>query len=137
MKAFLDSDVLLDFLTARKPFVNEIKRIMHLGISGDLHLNTSSLIIANIHYFISKSENKKQALTKIDKLTSFINILNVGEKEIKNALRSSFKDFEDAIQSACAANSEMDVIVTRNTKVFKASPLAILTPIEFLKSLEA
>ena len=32
MKVFLDSDVLLDYLTGRDPFLNEIKIIIDKGI---------------------------------------------------------------------------------------------------------
>jgi len=69
----------------------------------------------------------------LDKLTSFIKILSVGESEILEAIKSKFKDFEDSIQNACATNSKMKIIVTSNIKDFKHSQLAILTPIEFLE----
>ena len=136
MKIFLDSDVLLNYLTAREPFLNEIKIIIDQGIKKEIELYTSSLIAANIHYFISKTENSKQARIKLDKLTSFIKILNVGENEILEAIKSKFKDFEDSIQNACATNSKMKIIVTRNVKDFKHSQLPIMTPIEFLIKIE-
>lgn len=136
MKVFLDSDVLLDYLTAREPFLNEIKLIIDLGLKKEIELFTSSLIAANIHYFISKTENSKTARIKLAKLTSFIKILNVGEKEILEAIKSKFKDFEDSIQNACAKNSKLGIIVTRNIKDFKHSELAILTPKEFLHRIE-
>ena len=136
MKVFLDSDVLLDYLTARQPFLDEIKIIIHKGIRKEIKLYTSSLIIANIHYFISKVQNSKQAINKIDKLTSFIKILSVGEIEILESLKSKFKDFEDCIQNTCATNSNMDIIITRNIKDFKLSELAIMSPKEFLVKLE-
>lgn len=137
MKVFLDSDVLLDYLTARDPFLDEIKIIIDKGIRNEIKLFTSSLIIANIHYFISKAENSKQAIYKIDKLTSFIKVLSVGENEIKESIKSKFKDFEDCIQNSCATNSKMDVIVTRNIKDFKLSQLPILTPKEFVIKIES
>ena len=70
MKVFLDSDVLLDFLTGREFQLEEIKIIINKGIKKEINLFTSSLIIANIHYFISKVENSKKALVKIEKLLS-------------------------------------------------------------------
>lgn len=136
MKIFLDSDVLLDYLTAREPFLNEIKIIIDLGLKKELELFTYSLIAANIHYFISKTENSKKARTKLAQLTEFIKILNVGEKEILEAISSKFKDFEDSIQNASARNAKLKIIVTRNIKDFKHSELAIMTPKEFLDSIE-
>ena len=136
MRVFLDSDVLLDYLTARGPFVEEIKIIIDLGLKKQIKLFTSSLIIANIHYFISKTQTIKQATYKIDKLTSFIKILNVGEKEILVSIRSKFKDFEDWIQNSCATNSNMEILITRNIKDFRQSELPIFTPKEFLIKFE-
>ena len=136
MKLFLDSDVILDYLTGREYALEEIKQIIDKGIRKELKLYTSSLVIANVHYFISKAQNTKQARQKIEKLTSFIRILNVGESEILGSLKSDFKDFEDSVQNECATNSNIDIIVTRNIKDFKKSKLSILNPIELMKKLE-
>ena len=136
MKIFLDSDVLLDFLTGRDYQLEEIKIIIGKGINKEIQLFTSSLIIANIFYFISKVENSKKAKSKIEKLLSFIKIANVGEQEIFDAVKSKFKDFEDAIQNFSAVNSKLDIIITRNIKDFKLSSLPILSPKEFLVTIK-
>lgn len=136
MKIFLDSDVLLDYLAAREPYLNEIKIIINQGINQRIELFTSSLIAANLHYFISKTENSKFARIKLDKLTSFIKILNVGEIEILEAIKSKFKDFEDSIQNACATNAKMEIIVTRNVKDFKHSQISVMTPKELMVKLK-
>ncbi len=132
MKVFLDSDVILDFLTGRNLFLDETKAIIDKGLKYEIDLYTSSLIIANIHYYISRIDSKSKAKSKVQKLTSFIKILSVGETEILNALDSKFSDFEDAIQNQTAENQEMNVLITRNVKDFKHSNIAILNPKEFL-----
>lgn len=136
MKVFLDSDVILDYLTARDYFLSETKVIMDMGFKKEINLYTSALIISDIHYFISKVENSKQSMIKIGKLLQFIKVTNVGEKEIMEALKSKFKDFEDGIQNFSAINSKLDIIITRNIKDFKHSDLAVLTPKEFLAKLQ-
>ncbi len=132
MKIFLDSDVLLDLLLGRELFLEDIKWILELSLSNHYKLYTSSIIIANIHYLISKTSNADKAKEKVNKLLSFIKILNVGEKEIRSSIESKFKGFEDGIQNFSAVNSDMQIIVTRNIKDFKTSNLSILTPKEFL-----
>jgi len=132
MKIFLDSDVLLDLLLGREPYLEDVKWILELSLSKKYKLYTSSLIIANIHYFISKVLTAAQATEKVNQLLTFLKILNVGEKEIKNSIGSKFKDFEDGVQNFCALNAEMEIIVTRNIKDFKQSKLSVLTPNEFL-----
>ena len=132
MKIFLDSDVLLDLLLGREPFLEDIKWILELSLNNKYKLYTSSLVIANIHYFISKTLNTTHAFDKADKLLTFIKILNVGENEVRSSISSKFKDFEDGIKNFCALNSNMEIIITRNIKDFKHSKLSILTPKEFI-----
>ena len=105
---------------------------LELSLNKQYKLYTSSLVIANIHYLISKTLNIEHAFEKVNKLISLLKILNVGEKEIMSSLKSKFKDFEDGIQNYSAENSNMTIIITRNIKDFKHSELAILTPKEFL-----
>lgn len=132
MKVFLDSNVLLDLLLGREEFLEDVKWILELSMNKEYTLYTSSLVIANIHYLISKVMNTQHAIEKVEKLLSFLKVLNVGEKEIKSSISSNFKDFEDGIQNFSAINSDMEIIVTRNIKDFKHSKLSILTPKEFL-----
>jgi len=121
MKVFVDSDVILDFLTGRDFYFEEIKTIFNQAIRKQIDLFTSPVIIANVHYFISKTETSKKANNKVGKLLTFIRVLELGEKEIKLSLNSGFKDFEDGIQNFCAIRSKMKIILTRNVKDFKLS----------------
>jgi hypothetical protein len=41
-------------------------------------------------------------------------------------------DLEDIVCLACAVNSSLDAIVTRNPKAFGSSPVPVLTPTELL-----
>lgn len=131
-KIFLDSDVILDFLLSRTPFNQDIAKVLSMGMYGKLDLYTSPLIVANLHYLISKYASKKEALTSIEKISKIMTILSLGEKEIMAAVSSKISDFEDAIQNECAVNADMDIILTRNVKDYKQSKLAILTPLELL-----
>jgi len=52
------------------------------------------------------------------------------------AIDSSFADFEDALQNFAAENhATVSIIITRNSKDFKKSNLAVMSPKEFLASL--
>ncbi len=136
MKAFLDSDVLLDLLLGREEYLEDIKWILELSLTKKYKLYTSSLVIANIHYLISKALSTQHAFEKIEKLLGFLRVISVGEKEIKSSIESKFTDFEDGIQNFCAINSDMNIIITRNIRDFKHSKLSILTPKEFLAKYE-
>jgi hypothetical protein len=45
------------------------------------------------------------------------------------AVQSGMKDFEDALQLAAALASGAEVLITRNTSDFKASPFDVAQPI--------
>ena len=46
-----------------------------------------------------------------------------------------FSDYEDAIQSVCAARVRTGYIVTRNEKGFANSPISAISPADLLKQL--
>lgn len=56
------------------------------------------------------------------------------KKEIIQALKNDFNDYEDSIQYSSAQTiNEIDAIITRNTKDYKNSTIAVMTPLNFLK----
>lgn len=62
-------------------------------------------------------------------------VAEVNGNVIDMALKSGWKDFEDAVQNFSAvANPQISAIITRNTKDFKNSSLEIVDSVEFLNS---
>lgn len=135
-KLFIDSDVLLDLLLDREPFSDDIAYLIEKSIESEVKLFSSLLTIANMHYIITKLENKKKADLKIQKVLKILKIENLGQTVIDKATQSKFKDFEDSIQNFCAAQAGHEIIITRNTKDFKESELSILTPKEYLAKIK-
>jgi predicted nucleic acid-binding protein len=61
-----------------------------------------------------------------------ITVVDMPADVVHNALASKVIDFEDALQTETAIHCGADVIVTRNTKDFRHSPIPVLTPSQFL-----
>lgn len=135
MKIFLDSDVILDFLLDRKPFSDNIGHLFQLSLETDLQLCISPTSVTNINYIIGRIQNKKQAHIKTKKILKLVKVENVCETTVNKAIQSRFRDFEDAVQNYCALESNHTIILTRNTKDYKESEMAILTPNEYVKQL--
>ncbi len=133
---FVDSDFIIDFLTMRKPFVEETQAIFQLAALKKIKICISSVTVVNVNYIIGRLESKDKALCKTEKLVKLVNILNVGDSTIKKALASNFKDFDDAVQNACAMQSKIDALITRNVKDYRKSTLSILTPKEFMVKMD-
>ena len=127
---FIDSDVLIDVFAKRQPFYFHSAKCLELAESGNYNAYTSPLIIANVFYVIHKFSDKTTAIECIKKIRQYINIVNVDQNCVDQALGSEFTDFEDAIQNYSAENAVMDAILTRNVAHFKKSNLSIMLPEE-------
>lgn len=135
-KIFIDSDIIVDFLTERKPFNQHSSKILSLCINKKLKGYITPVIVSNIYYVLRKDIDSKELKNKLKSLLSFLDVININKKTILTALNSDFKDFEDAFQNFSAIeNSEIDVILTRNVKDYKTSTLSVYTPESFLKTL--
>ena len=132
---FIDTDVILDFLTDRKPFSREAAIIFTLIEQRKLKGYASSLTFSNLYYLLRKFESHNTVISKLDSLSKMLTLVKVEEQTIKKALASGFPDFEDSIQYFSAVeNRKIDVIITRNTKDYKKSDISVMTPGDYLKT---
>lgn len=132
-KFFVDTDVVLDFLTARPPFVQDAEKIFALAEQNALELYVSAISINNIYYLLRKAIGHNKAIATIETLLEYVTLVGTNHAEIVKALRSPFSDFEDAIQHATAAGiNNIKAIITRKVKDYKASDIAIVTPNDLL-----
>jgi len=135
-RVFIDSDVILDFLTKREPFTVEAMRLFEYATQKKLKLFVSSLLLNNINYIISKVESAQKSKSELIALLNFIEILPVGKTTVKKSLFSEFKDFENGLQNFCAEEARIGTIITRNIKDYSKSELVIQTPKDFLAEFE-
>ncbi|MEM1215778.1 MAG: PIN domain-containing protein [Bacteroidota bacterium] len=136
-KLFLDTDVILDLLLDRPPFSADTARLFKYAITKKVNLFTSPVCIANIHYIISKIENKGRADAEIKRVLKQVRINDIGQTVIDDAVASNFSDFEDSIQNFCAIRDKHTILITRNTRDYRESRLSILTPAEYLASIQS
>ena len=132
---FIDTDIIIDFLTDRNPYSREAAIIFTLIDQKKLKGYASSLTFSNLYYVLRKIEPHKKVLAKLDSISKMLTVLNVREQNIRDAIESGFPNFEDSIQYFCALDCKrVEVIITRNTKDYKNSNLPVMTPGDFLKS---
>ncbi len=131
---FIDSDVVIDFFTDREPHVNPASELFELNERQEIKLYISAISINNIYYIVRKFLGHKKTLEVIETLTEIMEIVGTTKKEIVQALKNKFTDYEDSIQYSSALTiKNLDLIVTRNIKDYKKSEIAVMTPINFLK----
>lgn len=136
-KLFIDSDVVIDFFTDREPHANPASELFELNEKGDVVLYLSAVSINNIYYIVRKFLGHKKTLEVVETLTEMTEIIGTTKKEILQALKNSFSDYEDSIQYSSALTIKgLDAIITRNIKDYKNSNIAVMTPLSFLKMKE-
>lgn len=133
-KLFVDSDVVIDFFTDREPHANPASELFELSQQGSLQLYLSAVSINNIYYIVRRFLGHKKTLEVVETLTEMTQIVGTTKKEIIQALKNNFKDFEDSVQYSSALSVvDLDAIITRNTKDYRNSSIAVMTPLNFLK----
>lgn len=133
-KIFIDTDVILDFMIGRHPFAIDAAQILSLAERKKVSICTTSLVFSNAYYILRKLGTHKKVMEKLTKLARLLDIIGISKLPLLHALSSEFNDFEDALQHYAALAENVKIIITRNTKDYKHSELAVLTPDQFLKS---
>ena len=130
MKVLVDTNVILDVLLNRAPFVelsaNIVSSIETKNIEGYLCATT----VTTLDYLLSKAKNREQSKIEIKKLLHLFGISDVNSRVLALAADSAFTDFEDAVLYYSGECAGVDCVVTRNTKDFKHASLPIYTPEE-------
>lgn len=134
-RLFLDTNVILDLLGEREPYYDSIAKLVTLGDKNVLTLVVSPISFATINYFLSKFESAQIAKEKLRKFKIICEVCKIDEHIIEKGLNSSFADFEDALQYFSAVDANCEIIITRNSKVFKQSLLPVMTAAEYLHSI--
>lgn len=130
----IDTDVILDFFFNRQPFAEHATAIFLLCESKSINGFTTPVIICNVYYLLRKIAKHDLIIEKLKQLLVLLDIVEMNKNVIIDALNSNFKDFEDALQNFSAVNNgTIKIILTRNTKDFQKSELAVFTPEIYLK----
>jgi predicted nucleic acid-binding protein len=136
MKLFVDANVILDLILKRQPFFENIAKIITVAEKKSYKLCISSVTFVHVNYIACKYTDKKNVLESLKMLRIVFDVLSVSETEIDKALYSKFNDFEDALQHYCATMYNCNYIITRDLKDFKNSEIPVMTPTEFLISIQ-
>lgn len=136
IKAYLDCNILLDWLLDREPFSSYSAKIIELTETRKILGLVSPLTLANTYYVISKELNKKIADEFIIDSLRIFSVPGISLKNIKEAVSNKFKDFEDDVHSSIAAENNVDFLITRNKKDFKNDKFKVLDAEEFLRIIE-
>jgi len=134
-KILVDTDVLLDFFFDREPFAENAAQIISLCERKEIDGFITPVICSNLYYLLRQSSTHDFVIKQLKQLVSIIDVISIDKNVIFSALESGFKDFEDALQSFAALQSDkIKLIITRNIKDFTKSEIPAMTPEHYLKA---
>ena len=132
-KVFIDTDVILDVALARDPFFSASKIILAMAENNIIIGSISSNCVANIYYILRKAGGNSQARKFISTIVKYITVITIDHKNVLEALKSKFSDFEDALQHYSAIEHQCEYIITRNIEDYKNAEIPVLLPEEFIR----
>lgn len=132
MKVLIDTNIILDVLCKRPAFYEDSAKIFKLCEVKKISGVISALSVPNIMYILRKELDADKTREVLDSLMLIFSVADLKADDLKKAADMRFKDYEDAIQSACATRIKANYIVTRNIKDFSESKVTAIKPAELL-----
>lgn len=134
MKVLIDTNVLLDFLCKREPFVKEAENIFLMGMKQRVHIYICGLSFINAIYTTHKYGIPQSAcVSSLKGLLTFCDVADINRKIISDTLDSGWKDIEDALQYKSGVSSGIDCIVTRDKKGFVDADIPVYSPANLIE----
>jgi len=137
VKVLFDTNVVLDHLLAREPYVDTAEQLLSLVDSGRIDGVICSTTATTIHYLASKAVGAAASTDYLRKLLVIFEVACVDGDVLQGALDLGFSDFEDAVLHEAACKVGAAAIVTRNRRDFLRSTLPVFDPAELLAAVNA
>lgn len=128
IKIFIDTDIIIDFLTGRKPYSVSAANLFSRIDKMEIDAYTSSLTIRNLYYILRKNASHDRVIRALNELIGMIGVLPVNLDSMEKALQSEFPDLETGIQYSCAESEKVNAIITRNIRDYKLSRIPVVGP---------
>jgi len=138
MRALIDTCVLIDALQNRGPFADDAKNLILMAANNRYVGCITAKAATDIYYIMHRyTHDDRVSRDVLNKLFALFEVLDTAAIDCRRAIASSIADFEYAVMTETAVRVEADFIVTRNMRDYPKAPIKILTPNQFLKTLES
>ena len=130
--SLVDTNVVIDMLLDRED-ADAACAVFDGAERGEYVLHICSLSFTTMYYSLRKILTREQRIYALTQLSDALEVSLVDHDVIDRALKSGWKDFEDAVQNfAAVADPDVTAIITRNLKDFQASELEVVDSVDFL-----
>lgn len=133
MKVMLDANVLVDICGKTKEFENSFVALDICLLRNDTPCMLACMA-STVDYVVHarKYLPKKDSAKAVGNLTQLLDVLDVADVDVKKAAHDPLGDFEDAVIAFASERHDVDLILSRDKKGFKGSPVPVMTPQDFV-----
>lgn len=133
MKIMCDTNIIIDVLLEREPFVEDSYKVLGLCEKHKIEGFVSASSVTDIYYLVRKyTHSTDLAYKAVGKLLEIVKVCSVTNDDILTAFQKRAKDFEDCLVATCAKSIHCNYIATRNKRDFEGFGIPVLTPAEIL-----
>lgn len=100
MRVLIDTNIILDVLQEREPFVEDAARLFERIDAGEIEGYIAATTLTNIYYIVRKAAGATIAKNAIIQVLTDLHICAVNRAVLEQAIALNFPDFEDAVQYA-------------------------------------
>ena len=128
MRVLIDTNIVLDFALEREAFLNDANLLFEAVKVQQIEGYVAATTLTNIFYIVRKqTKSVERAREAVSMTLALMEICDVNSNILEAAFASNLRDFEDAVQLACAYAENVDAIITRNADDFAGASLPILS----------
>ena len=138
MRILLDTNVIVDFLQNREPWVKDAYELFAFVATDRVEGCVTAKELTDIHYLSRKSfpdNGDQHARAVLNDLLNLFVCLDTTAEDCKKALSAKGPDYEDCLMAETALREKVSYIVTRNIQDYKNSPVPAITPAELNQKL--
>ncbi|MBY0523951.1 MAG: PIN domain-containing protein [Gemmataceae bacterium] len=137
MKVLLDTNVVLDILLSRAPWVVDAGPLWQASQNGHINGCITASALTDVYYISRRLAGKDRARQIVRECLDALIVLTIDAATLEDAYALAVDDFEDALQMACAGRNQLDAIVTRDASGFARSVVPVMTPAQVSTLLQA
>ena len=131
MRLLLDINILLDVAFQRPGEPASSQVIARCGREHEAWLAWHS--VATLAYLIERQHSAAQSRDFVRGLLVWADVAVTQRSDAQQALDWPMPDYEDALQAAAAVACGAQIVITRNVRDFKGSPVPAMTPETFIQ----
>ncbi len=136
MRVLIDTCVIIDALQSREPFSQNAQDIFLLAANRRIDAFITAKSVTDIYYLMHRvTHSDKDTRNVLSRLFVLFGLADTVGTDCRYALSSEVSDYEDAVMIETAVRTQMDAIVTRNTKDYSKSAVTVLTPEELIQKI--